>query len=129
MSMTGPHEVPIERYISHLLEEVPFPTAQRPHILMQLSASQNLLLSHPHDSPRPKSGASFRQLLLNLGPENSLLVLLLVLTEQKLLIHSLRPDVLTAVAEAVSVVRHGLLYPNALKSELLSNCHLHLNSS
>jgi hypothetical protein len=33
------------------------------------------------------------------------MILLLVLTEQKLLIHSLRPDVLTAVAEAVSVVR------------------------
>jgi len=43
-------------------------------------------------------------MLSNLGPENCLMVLLLVLTEQKLLIHSLRPDVLTAVAEAISVV-------------------------
>lgn len=50
------------------------------------------------------SGASFRQMLMNLGPDNCLMVLLLVLTEQKLLIHSLRPDILTAVAEAVSVV-------------------------
>jgi len=50
------------------------------------------------------SGASFRSMLNNLGPENCLMVLLLVLTEQKLLIHSLRPDVLTSVAEAVAVV-------------------------
>jgi len=32
------------------------------------------------------------------------MVLLLLLTEQKILIHSLRPDVLTAVAEALNVV-------------------------
>ena len=50
------------------------------------------------------SGAGFHQMLINLGPDNSLLLLLCVLTEQKILIHSLRPDVLTAVAEAVSMV-------------------------
>lgn len=43
-------------------------------------------------------------MLMNLGPDNCLLLLLCVLTEQKILIHSLRPDVLTAVAEAVSMV-------------------------
>ncbi len=36
------------------MEEVPFPSPQRPHILMQLSPTQNILLSHPHDSPLPK---------------------------------------------------------------------------
>jgi len=41
---------------------------------------------------------------MNLHPDNCLLLLLCALTEQKLLIHSLRPDVLTAVAEAVSTV-------------------------
>jgi len=50
------------------------------------------------------SGAGFRELLMNLGPDNCLTILLLALTEQKLLVHSLRPDVLTAVAEAVSMV-------------------------
>lgn len=50
------------------------------------------------------SGAGFRELLMNLGPDNCLMILLLALTEQKLLVHSLRPDVLTAVAEAVSMV-------------------------
>jgi hypothetical protein len=41
---------------------------------------------------------------MNLGPDNCLLLLLCALTEQKILVHSLRPDVLTAVAEAVSMV-------------------------
>ena len=41
---------------------------------------------------------------MNLGADDCLTILLLALTEQKLLIHSLRPDVLTAVAEAVSMV-------------------------
>ena len=49
-------------------------------------------------------GASFRHLLLNLGPDGCLLLLLLTLTEQKILIHSLRPDVLTATAEALATV-------------------------
>ncbi|KAJ4440668.1 hypothetical protein ANN_08815 [Periplaneta americana] len=51
-----------------------------------------------------ESGAGFRELLMNLGPDNCLMILLLALTEQKLLVHSLRPDVLTAVAEAVSMI-------------------------
>lgn len=50
------------------------------------------------------SGAGFHQMIMNLHPDNCLLLLLCALTEQKLLIHSLRPDVLTAVAEAVSTV-------------------------
>jgi hypothetical protein len=56
------------------------------------------------------SGAGFRVLLMNLGPDNCLMILLLALTEQKLLVHSLRPDVLTAVAEAVSMVCLLFLY-------------------
>lgn len=55
------------------------------------------------------SGASFLTLLQNLGPENAVALLLVVLTEQKLLIHSLRPDVLTSVGEALVSVRPGLL--------------------
>lgn len=51
------------------------------------------------------SGASFLKLLQNLGPENTCTLLLAVLTEQKLLLHSLRPDVLTSVSEALVSVR------------------------
>ncbi|XP_026683814.1 DENN domain-containing protein Crag-like [Diaphorina citri] len=94
----------LDRMISHLLEDIPFPSVHRPRILVQLSLTERLILTQPEDLPLPRSGASFRQLLLNLGPDNTLLLLLCALTEQKLLIHSLRPDVLTSVAEAVSMV-------------------------
>ncbi|XP_005062514.1 PREDICTED: DENN domain-containing protein 4B, partial [Ficedula albicollis] len=53
---------------------------------------------------KPRSGASFLTLLQNLGPDNAVALLVAVLTEQKLLIHSLRPDVLTSVGEALVAV-------------------------
>ncbi|KDR07911.1 C-myc promoter-binding protein [Zootermopsis nevadensis] len=104
MACSGPHTVPIERYISHFLKDVPFPSPQRPRILIQLSATERVVLTQPEDLPLPRSGAGFRDLLMSLGPDNCLMILLLALTEQKLLVHSLRPDVLTAVAEAVSMI-------------------------
>lgn len=60
-------------------------------------------------SPPPplRSGASFLTLLQNLGPDNAVALLVAVLTEQKLLIHSLRPDVLTSVGEALVAVSAG----------------------
>ncbi|XP_069704600.1 DENN domain-containing protein Crag [Periplaneta americana] len=104
MACNGLHTVPIERHISHFLEDVPFPSPQRPRILVQLSSTERVVLTQPEDLPLPRSGAGFRELLMNLGPDNCLMILLLALTEQKLLVHSLRPDVLTAVAEAVSMI-------------------------
>ncbi|XP_014271111.1 DENN domain-containing protein Crag isoform X3 [Halyomorpha halys] len=99
-----PQPVPIERFITYFLEDVPFPSPQRPRIFVQLSVSYRVILTQPEDLPLPRSGASFRQLLMNLGPENCLAILLCALTEQKMLVHSLRPDVLTSVAEAISTI-------------------------
>ena len=105
---SGPHLVPLERHITHFIYEVPFPSAQRPRILIQLSSTDRIALAQPEDLPLPRRGASFKNMLLNLGPDGCLLLLLLTLTEQKILIHSLRPDVLTATAEAlVSVKRNN----------------------
>lgn len=50
------------------------------------------------------SGASFITLLRNLGPELCINLLLYTLLENKILLHSLRPTVLTEVAEAVTSV-------------------------
>ncbi|XP_075901883.1 DENN domain-containing protein 4B isoform X4 [Nelusetta ayraudi] len=100
-SISGPHVLPLEKHISSFMHNVPFPSPQRPRILVQLSPYDNLLLCQPVSSPLPLSGASFLKLLQNLGPENSATLLLAVLTEHKLLLHSLRPDVLTAVSEAL----------------------------
>ncbi|XP_068519371.1 DENN domain-containing protein 4B isoform X2 [Anas acuta] len=100
-SISGPHVLPLETHISHFMHNVPFPSPQRPRILVQMSPYDNLLLCQPVSSPLPLSGASFLTLLQNLGADNAVTLLVAVLTEQKLLIHSLRPDVLTSVGEAL----------------------------
>ncbi|KAM3965518.1 LOW QUALITY PROTEIN: DENN domain-containing protein Crag [Aphomia sociella] len=117
-----PLSIPIERYIVHLLEEVPFP---EPRILLQLSPTNpqdRVIVTCRDDQPLVRSAAGFRQLLLNLGPENCLLLLALAITEQKILIHSLRPDTLTAVSEAVS----SLLFPFKWQCPYIPLCPLGL---
>ncbi|XP_068622803.1 DENN domain-containing protein Crag [Battus philenor] len=117
-----PLNIPIERYITHLLEEVPFP---EPRILLQLSAThphERVVVTRRDEQPLVRSGAGFRQLLLNLGPDNCLLLLALAITEQKILIHSLRPDTLTAVSEAVS----SLLFPFKWQCPYIPLCPLGL---
>ncbi|KAG9486654.1 hypothetical protein GDO78_006828 [Eleutherodactylus coqui] len=101
LSVSGPHTLPIEKHISHFMHNVPFPSPQRPRILVQLSAHDALVLSQPVSTPLPLSGANFSTLVMSLGPENCATLLLFVLLESKILLHSLRPAVLTGVAEAV----------------------------
>lgn len=106
-SQSKPLHLPLESYISHFMVEVPFPSVQRPKILVQLchDSDETVLISQPpEDLPLPLTGASFSQMLRNLGPDNCLNVLVLALTEQKILLHSLRADVLTGVTEAVTAI-------------------------
>ncbi|OCT69558.1 DENN domain-containing protein 4B [Xenopus laevis] len=104
-SISGPHVLPIEKHLSNFMFNVPFPSPQRPRILVQMSPYDNVLLCQPVSSPLPLSGASYVTLLQNLGPETPVTLLLAVLTENKVLIHSQRPDVLTSVGEAlVSII-------------------------
>ncbi|XP_012273297.1 DENN domain-containing protein 4C isoform X2 [Orussus abietinus] len=117
-----PQNVPIEKYISYFLCDIPFPSPQRPRILVQLSAVDRLILTQPEDLALPRSGASFKQLLINLGPDNCLLILLLILTEQKILVHSLRPDVLTSVSEAIAMI----LFPFKWQCPYIPLCPLGL---
>uniref|UniRef100_A0A3B5MTA2 DENN/MADD domain containing 4A n=1 Tax=Xiphophorus couchianus TaxID=32473 RepID=A0A3B5MTA2_9TELE len=100
-SISGPHALPIEKHISHFMKNVPFPSIQRPRILVQLSPHDSLILSQPVSSPLPLSGGSLSTLLLNLGPKNAVTLLVLAVTEHKILVHSLRPAVLTSVTEAL----------------------------
>ncbi|XP_052008438.1 C-myc promoter-binding protein-like isoform X2 [Xyrauchen texanus] len=100
-SISGPHILPIEKHISHFMHKVPFPSSQRPRILVQLSPHDSLMLSQPVSSPLPLSGGRLSTLLLNLGPKNAVTLLVLAVTEHKILVHSLRPAVLTSVTEAL----------------------------
>jgi len=47
------------------------------------------------------SGGRFSTLLQNLGPENAITLLVFAVTEHKILVHSLRPAVVTSVTEAL----------------------------
>ncbi|XP_019410346.1 PREDICTED: DENN domain-containing protein 4C isoform X4 [Crocodylus porosus] len=122
LSVSGPHPLPIEKHISHFMHNIPFPSPQRPRILVQLSAHDALILSQPVSTPLPLSGANFSTLLMNLGPENCATVLLFVLLEGKILLHSLRPAVLTGVAEAVV----AMIFPFQWQCPYIPLCPLSL---
>ncbi|KOB72125.1 Uncharacterized protein OBRU01_06281 [Operophtera brumata] len=91
-------------------------------LLSPTNPHDRVIVTRGDDQPLVRSGASFRQLLLNLGPDNCLLLLALAITEQKILIHSLRPDTLTAVTEAVSC----LLFPFKWQCPYIPLCPLGL---
>lgn len=124
-SQVEPLNIPLEKFISHFMMEVPFPSSSRPNVAYQLSSTSNeeLKLSQPpEDMPLPLSGASFSQMLRNLGPENCLHVLVLALTEQKILLHSLRADVLTSVAESIT----SIIFPFVWECPYIPLCPLGL---
>ncbi|XP_051922791.1 DENN domain-containing protein 4C isoform X2 [Hippocampus zosterae] len=122
LSVSGPHPLPIEKHISHFMHNVSFPSPQRPRILVQLSAHDNLILSQPVSTPLPLSGADYGTLLMNLGSENCATLLHFVLLENKILLHSLRPAVLTGVAEAVV----AMIFPFQWQCPYIPLCPLSL---
>ncbi len=63
VQLMGPHDVPLERFIAHFLYDVPFPSPERPRILVQLSPEEEIALFQPVELPLPRSGASFRNLV------------------------------------------------------------------
>uniref|UniRef100_A0A665XF34 DENN/MADD domain containing 4C n=1 Tax=Echeneis naucrates TaxID=173247 RepID=A0A665XF34_ECHNA len=122
LSVSGPHPLPIEKHISHFMHNVSFPSPQRPRILVQLSAHDTLILSQPVCTPLPLSGADYGTLLMNLGADNCATLLHFVLLESKILLHSLRPAVLTGVAEAVV----AMIFPFQWQCPYIPLCPLSL---
>jgi len=117
--------IPLEHHISHFLLDVSFPTPQRPTVLVQLmpGTDETVTISQPSSRlPLPLTGASFNQLLTILGVDNTMNVLLFGLSEQKILLHSLRPWVLTGVAEAIS----SMLFPFHWQCPYVPLCPLDL---
>ena len=54
------------RYIWYLIENVPFPSARRPRILLQLDAMERISLAQPEDSPISlRSVRLYSSLMLN----------------------------------------------------------------
>lgn len=113
--------IPIERYISHLMYEVSFPTPRRPCVFMNLAA-ENISFECHDDSQLPLHGHQLIDALKCLGTENLIYIMMLALLEQKLLIHSLRPYMLTAVAESIC----ALMFPFQWQCPYIPQCPLSL---
>uniref|UniRef100_A0A914I9T6 C-myc promoter-binding protein n=1 Tax=Globodera rostochiensis TaxID=31243 RepID=A0A914I9T6_GLORO len=113
--------IPIERYISHLMYEVPFPSPARPRILVELGTDM-IAFESSDDSQTPLTGANFVETLKNLGTDNLLYAMLLTLLEQKLLVHSLRPWLLTCVSETLC----ALMFPFSWNLPYIPQCPLPL---
>uniref|UniRef100_A0A8B9K142 DENN/MADD domain containing 4B n=1 Tax=Astyanax mexicanus TaxID=7994 RepID=A0A8B9K142_ASTMX len=109
-SISGPHVLPIEKHISSFMHNVPFPSPQRPRILVQVKPVHSITYSGSCTDLQSCEYV-FVKLLQNLGAENACTLLLAVLTEHKLLLHSLRPDVLTSVSEALVSMTFPLRWP------------------
>ena len=115
------YPIPLERYVSYLLYEVPFPSPRRPRVLMSIG-HETIAFDNPDDNPLPISGASFFDFLKNLGADNGMYVLLLALMEKPILVHSLRPSLLTSVAEAITSV----IFPFHWQCPYIPQCPLDL---
>lgn len=125
-SPTHRNNVPLEHHISHFLLDVSFPTPQRPTVLVQLMPGTDETVTISQSSsrlPLPLTGASFIQLLSMLGVENTMNVLLFGLCEQKIILHSLTPWVLTGVAEAIT----AMLFPFHWQCPYVPLCPLSLH--
>ncbi|XP_068740243.1 C-myc promoter-binding protein-like [Montipora capricornis] len=114
---------PIERYIAILMLDVPFPSPQRPRILVQTNMYDPFEICQPYHTPLPVSGASYTAMLRYLHPEHAMLLFFLILTEHKILIHSLRPALMTSIAEALTT----LLFPFSWQCPYVPLCPLGLN--
>ncbi|CAF3583700.1 unnamed protein product [Adineta steineri] len=111
----------IEQYLKHFFYDVPFPSPAKPRIFVQYE--EPLLIVLPEDNGLPQNGASFIDLLKNLGTDNTLTLFLHALLESKLLIHSLRSSVLTGVVEAVN----SMLFPFQWQCSYIPLCPLALS--
>uniref|UniRef100_T2MAU0 C-myc promoter-binding protein n=1 Tax=Hydra vulgaris TaxID=6087 RepID=T2MAU0_HYDVU len=119
ISVSGKQNIPIERYISHFMHNVPFPTPRKPRVFVQMT-HEGFEITEPSNGPLPVSGASYTALLRCLGTENTLTLLACILTEQKILVHSLRPALLTSVGEALT----SLIFPFQWKCPYIPLCPL-----
>lgn len=118
--------IALEHHISHFLLDVSFPTPQKPSVLVQLlpGTDETLTICQPSSRlPLPLTGASFLQLLDRLGVDITMNVLLFVLCEQKILLHSLNPWILTGVAEAITAI----LFPFHWQCPYVPLCPLSLH--
>ncbi|TPP60420.1 hypothetical protein FGIG_05220 [Fasciola gigantica] len=95
--------IPFERYLSYFLCEVPFPSQSMPHVMVELCAAP-ILLNFPDDNDAVSKCEPFFFLLDCLGVDLTIQLLVQMLTEQKILLTSVRPFLLTQIGEALTAM-------------------------
>eukprot|EP00117_Sycon_ciliatum_P018296 scpid16412/ scgid3295/ C-myc promoter-binding protein; DENN domain-containing protein 4A len=123
ISISGPSPIPLERYISNFMIDVPFPSSSRPRVLIQLGP-ESVLLSQPVKTALPLSGATHSILLRCLDANNLMTLLALVLLEYQIILHSVRPSLLTSFGEALC----SILFPFSWQCPYIPLCPLALAS-
>nr|CAH8867689.1 unnamed protein product [Trichobilharzia regenti] len=94
--------IPFERYLGHFLFEIPFPNRAIPSVSVDLCAAP-ILLQRPDDTNASSSSCeSFFRLLDNLNVDVIIQLFVQLLTEQKILMSSVRHSVLSDIGEALT---------------------------
>ena len=138
----GGELLPIEAYLAHFVYQVPMPSSHKPNVLVHLgrlrpsvddatdgdnnnnNTESTIRIEHlANDCLLPQSGASFTELLCNLGVDNSVNVFLFVMLQRNVVVHSLRRAVLTGVVEALAC----LIFPLVWRYSYLPMCPLSLS--
>ncbi|CAH8867329.1 unnamed protein product [Trichobilharzia szidati] len=96
------NSIPFERYLGHFLFEIPFPNRAIPSVSVDLCAAP-ILLQRPDDTNASSSSCeSFFRLLDNLNVDVIIQLFVQLLTEQKILMSSVRHSVLSDIGEALT---------------------------
>lgn len=102
-------EVPIERYISNFMYEVPVPPPGQRSV--QFSILNNITLKRPPENALPILDVPLRVLFTCLSHENVLALITSVLLEKKIVIYSSQISLLTIVTESI----RALIFPFSLQ--------------
>jgi len=105
--------IPLERYISHFVTEIPLPPRGEIEIRVNI-ADSTLNISRPSYRSFPMVDVSFMPLLMSLSVKNIIKVFTCVLTEQKVVFVSSRLGLLVPVIEAVLSLLFPLSWTNPM---------------
>ena len=103
----SPLDVPIERYICNLMNEVPMPPSGMAKILYSIADKELIFTRPPVNRPIENIDLPFDKTFQCIGIRTTLSIFKCLLLEQKILFHSSQLSLLTAVAECIM----AFLYP------------------
>ncbi|XP_019856639.1 PREDICTED: C-myc promoter-binding protein-like isoform X2 [Amphimedon queenslandica] len=119
LSISKNIQLPLERYVANLMFHVPFPSVERPRVLL-LIGPETIVFSLPVQTPLPMGISAHWTLLSCLDADDCILLIHLILLEQKIVLHSSKPALLTTIGEAL----RSVLFPLQWKCTYIPMCPL-----